>query len=150
LKAKENKTQQTKAGMIEALKVSLGVISDACKICGINRWTHYDWVKTDPEYKKQVEELSDLAFEFVESQLFKVIKGYSMPEDKIFQYEGSPVIVPTKKNVGPDTQAITFYLRTKGRKKGYVERTEVTGADGEKLFPEWLTNSIPKEAKGES
>jgi hypothetical protein len=26
----------------------------------------------------------------------------------------------------------------------------LTGADGEKLFPEWLTNSIPKEAKGES
>lgn len=29
-----------------------------------------------------------------------------------------------------DLQAITFFLRTKGKERGYTERTEVTGADG--------------------
>lgn len=35
-----------------------------------------------------------------------------------------------QKIMADDLQAITFFLRTKGRERGYTERTEVTGADG--------------------
>jgi hypothetical protein len=27
-----------------------------------------------------------------------------------------------------------FFLKTRGKKRGYVERTEITGGDGERLF----------------
>lgn len=97
-----------KKAMIQALEVSLGVVTSACKAVGINRSTHYDWLQNDPDYKKAVESIEDIAIDFAESKLHKQIdKG--------------------------DTTATIFYLKTKGKKRGYVERNEVTGADGQDL-----------------
>jgi transcriptional regulator of acetoin/glycerol metabolism len=39
-----------KKAMIEALEQSLGIVTTACKKVGINRKTHYDWLKTDEDY----------------------------------------------------------------------------------------------------
>ena len=35
----------------------------------INRDTHYEWMKKDPQYKAAVDSLSDLAIDFAESKL---------------------------------------------------------------------------------
>jgi hypothetical protein len=32
------------------------------------------------------------------------------------------------------TAELLFYLKTKGKKRGYVERQEITGIDGQQLF----------------
>tara|TARA_R110000823_G_scaffold82163_2_gene186413 strand:+ start:88 stop:468 length:381 start_codon:yes stop_codon:yes gene_type:complete len=94
----QNPTQ--KRAMIQALEKSLGVVTSACKSVGINRSTHYEWMNTDEEYKKEVEDVENVALDFAESQLHKQIK------------EGN-------------TAGTIFYLKTKGKKRGYVERTEV-------------------------
>lgn len=96
-------TQQnptTKKAMIQALEKSLGVVTSACKIVGINRSTHYEWLKTDEEYKREVDSIEDIALDFAESQLHKQIKK-------------------------GNTAGTIFYLKTKGKKRGYVERTEI-------------------------
>jgi hypothetical protein len=98
-----------KRAMIEALEKALGVVTTACKSVGISRSTHYLWMENDSEYQKLVIDLQDVALDFAESRLFKSIEG------------------------GSDTATI-FYLKTKGKRRGYVERQEVTGADGKKLF----------------
>jgi hypothetical protein len=100
-----DKTEQHKKAMIDALEKSLGVVTSACKTVGIGRTTHYAWLEQDLEYKKAVNEISDVALDFAESQLHKQIKD------------------------GNSTSTI-FYLKTKGKKRGYVERQEITGADG--------------------
>lgn len=90
--------------MIESLEKSLGVVTTACKSVGISRETHYRWLKEDLEYKEAVESISDIALDFVESQLHKQIK------------EG-------------EVSSTIFYLKTKGKRRGYIERQEmdVTG-----------------------
>lgn len=104
-----NKTEQHKKAIIEALEQSLGVVTTACKKLGIGRTTFYQWVKDDAEFAKQVNDISDIAIDFAESQLHKQIQ------------EGS-------------TAATIFYLKTKGKKRGYVERQEHDHtSEGEKL-----------------
>jgi hypothetical protein len=88
-----------KKGMVDALEKSLGVVTSACKSVGISRETHYRWLREDDEYKIMVESISDIALDFAETQLQKQIK------------EGS-------------TAATIFYLKTKGKKRGYIERVE--------------------------
>ena len=101
-----NKIQHTKKAIIEALEKSLGVVTTACKIVGIDRTTFYRYLKDDADFAKEVQDIENIAIDFVESQLFKQIK------------EGN-------------TTATIFYLKTKAKKRGYVERQEVT--EGEKI-----------------
>jgi hypothetical protein len=89
-----------KRAMVEALEKSLGIVTTACKSVGINRKTHYDWLKDDEQYKAEVESIEDIAIDFAESQLHKQIK------------DGIPT-------------STIFYLKTKAKKRGYIERTEV-------------------------
>jgi len=100
-----NKTEQHKKAIIEALEKSLGVVTTACKIVGVGRTTFYEWLKEDEEFAKQVDDIQNIALDYAESQLHKQIG------------DGS-------------TAATNFYLKTKGKKRGYIERQEITGADG--------------------
>jgi hypothetical protein len=95
-----DKTEHHKKAMLEALEKSLGVVTTACKSVGIGRTTHYMWLDEDPEYKRDVESISDIAVDFAESSLHKQIK------------DGNPT-------------STIFFLKTKGKKRGYVERQEI-------------------------
>ena len=94
-----------KKGMIKALEQSLGVVTTAAKIAGIDRSTHYEWLKTDEDYNQKVIDLENVTLDFAESQLHKQVK------------EGN-------------TTATIFLLKTKGKKRGYIERQEIQ-MDGE-------------------
>jgi hypothetical protein len=89
-----------KGAMIEALVKSLGVVTMACREVGIARKTHYEWYNEDKEYKAAVDDVLDVALDFAESMLHKQIEG-------------------------KDTTATIFYLKTKGKKRGYIERQEI-------------------------
>jgi predicted DNA-binding transcriptional regulator AlpA len=96
-----NKTEHIKKkAIIEALIKSLGVVSTACKIVGIGRTTFYDWLKDDKDFKKEVEDIQNVALDFAESELFKQIQN-------------------------GNTSATIFYLKTKGKKRGYYEKQQL-------------------------
>lgn len=88
-----------KKNLVEALRSSLGVIAAACKKVGCSRQTYYDFMKDDPEFASNVESIKEEAIDFAEGQLLKLMNN---------------------ENVA----AIIFYLKTKGKKRGYVERFE--------------------------
>ena len=94
-----------KASILKALEQSLGVVTVACKKSDIPRSTFYKWLKEDEDFAEEVKDIENIALDFAESHLHKQI------EDNI-------------------TSATIFYLKTKGKKRGYIERQEITGADG--------------------
>ena len=95
--------------MLEALDKTLGVVTPACEMVGISRDTHYRWLKVDDSYREAVDMLENKMLDIAESKLYKQITE--------------------KENL----TAMLFYLKTKGKNRGYVERQEVTGKDGNKL-----------------
>tara|TARA_X000001388_G_scaffold38793_1_gene27314 strand:+ start:916 stop:1275 length:360 start_codon:yes stop_codon:yes gene_type:complete len=100
-----NKSEHIKKGLIEALEKSLGIVTTACKQVGIGRTTFYNYYNDDKEFKALVDDIANMSLDFAESKLLEQIK------------DGS-------------TAATIFYLKTKGKKRGYVERQEITGAEG--------------------
>src|SRR5437016_1260762 len=94
------KTDTKKKQCLAALEKSLGIVTDACKTMKIHRSTFYDWYKADKEFAEAADSINDLALDFAESQLFERIRS-------------------------GDTTATIFYLKTKGKKRGYVERQEI-------------------------
>lgn len=95
-----DKTDIKKKQILEALEKSLGIVTTACKQVGIHRDTYYEWLKKDKEFKKKVKELENVALDFAESQLHKQIA------------KGNPL-------------STMFYLKCKGKKRGYIEQQEL-------------------------
>ena len=100
-----------KKAMLEALEKSLGIVSTAAKMVGIDRSTHYAWLKADEEYKSAVNSIQDSVLDFAESHLYKLVK------------DGNPA-------------ATIFFLKTKGKKRGYIERQEIEVTEKKPLS--WL------------
>lgn len=107
-----------KKDMLAALTASRGIVTEACENAGISRTTHYKWYKEDAEYKAEVDAIQDVALDFAEGKLFERMNGVLMgKKDKdggVDTYE-----------LPPDNTSIIFYLKTKGKKRGYVERQEI-------------------------
>jgi len=114
--------KKTKAAMIEAMSKSLGIVQHAAaKVAAKTGSTteavarsHYRWLKDDEEYKEAIERLEDETLDFVESKLFELINGV-----KVQGKNGEMVY-----KRAPDKTSIIFYLKTKGRKRDYIERKE--------------------------
>ncbi len=79
-----------------------------CKQMGISRSTPYDWAQADPVFKKTLDETQETQIDFVEGALMKNARGGNVT-------------------------AQIFYLKCRAKHRGYVERQEITGADGAKL-----------------
>jgi hypothetical protein len=92
----------------EAIVKAYGNLSTAAKSLSIERATLYAWIESEG-LEEAVQEGRNKRLDFAESMLDKGMKDGNMT-------------------------AIIFYLKTQGKSRGYVERQEVTGADGKKLF----------------
>jgi hypothetical protein len=104
----QNRTISAKKAWIEALEKCLGNVTMASKMLNMSRNTHYTWMNEDEDYRNEVNSLDDLVLDFAESQLHKKIKN-------------------------GDTTAIIFFMKTKGKRRGYVERQEVSQVEPIKI-----------------
>ncbi len=121
------KTDITKRAMIEALEKSLGIVTTACKSVNIARQTHYEWMREDEAYKEAVEGIVDIAIDFAESQLNQLMMG---AKHQVVTNKGEIVEIKD----APNPSSIIFYLKTKGKKRGYVEKQEVELSGEREIF----------------
>ncbi|MDY4850381.1 MAG: helix-turn-helix domain-containing protein [Paludibacteraceae bacterium] len=87
----------------------LGNISRACADTGIDRKTFYNWIKCDANFKNRVDELNEKNIDIVEGALMQQIQA-------------------------GNTTATIFFLKTKGKNRGYVERHDVEFANREPII----------------
>jgi hypothetical protein len=120
-----NKTEHTKKALLDALEKSLGIVTTACKKVGIGRTTYYDWYNNDPDFKEKVDDLKNVALDFAESQLHKQIQDNS-------------------------TSATIFYLKTQGKKRGYIERQEVDLSSGNEQINKIEIEIVESKGNGSS
>lgn len=95
----QTKLTKRKKQFLDALRDGRGIITYACQKVGVSRQAYYKMKEKDEEFAKQVEDINEENIDFVESKLLTAINN-------------------------EDITAIIFYLKTKGKKRGYVERTE--------------------------
>ena len=89
-----------KKALLQALVKTLGVITPACEIVGISRNQFYIYYREDEAFRNEVEEIQELTLDFAETKLLQKIK------------EGSE-------------KSILFYMKYKGRKRGYIDKIDV-------------------------
>jgi len=88
-----------KRTMIDALESTFGIVTKACEIAKITRAAHYKWLQEDPDYKAAYDDVREMQLDMCEGELFRKIQEGSTPE-------------------------ILFYLKCRGKKRGYVEKQE--------------------------
>lgn len=74
-------------------------ITATCAALGISRKTFYEWKEKKKKLSEALEAADESIIDFAESKLIEHIQN-------------------------DDVQSLIFFLRTKGKKRGYVERTE--------------------------
>ena len=105
----DERVAQEKADLLQALANTSGIVSSACKAANVSRMTYYRWYNEDPDFREKADDIKELQKDFAESLILKKMK------------EG-------------DTTMIIFYAKTQMKDRGYIERKEITGKDGEDLI----------------
>jgi len=97
-------TEDSKKKMLESLEYNLGIVTTSCLNSDVSRATHYRWLNEDEEYRAKVKDIQEIAIDFVEGMLYEKIKE-------------------------KDTASIIFYLKSKAKHRGYIERQQVEVAE---------------------
>jgi len=103
----DKRTTTNKNMFLNALIRNNFHITNTCNQTGIPRMTFYQWQRTDKKFAKKMDDLRELEIDTFEDAFRDLVE------------ERNP-------------QAVIFGLKTRGKNRGYVERTEVehTGITG--------------------
>lgn len=126
----DQRKELQKERFLTEFRKRLGLIMDTCNAMGIAHSTFSAWCREDKEFHEKVLLEGENTLDVVEKALLKKI-------------------------VEGDTASIIFYLKTKGKSRGFSQRLEVTGEGGGPLKNETtlkiseLQKEIPVDALDE-
>lgn len=100
-----SKDKYTVEQIAHALRQAGGMRAHAAKLLRCSPSTVTNYVERHPELEIVEDDIKNATLDLAESQLIRKIRA-------------------------GEAWAICFYLKTQGKKRGYIERTEITGKDG--------------------
>lgn len=116
------KMEGRKKKFLEVYEKSFGFVGVACENANIGRSTYYRWLDEDSDFRQRCRDIEEANIDYAENKLLSQIR------------EGN-------------TTATIFFLKTKGKNRGYVERQEVTGRDGADIMLPKITAEDIEELK---
>ena len=96
------KAKVTAEQIIEALQTANGLQAAAARALRVSRTTVNNWIRDNPAVKAAYEDVNETTIDKVEGKLLEQVNSGNIA-------------------------AIIFYLKTKAKHRGYVERTEHAG-----------------------
>ncbi|OQC57679.1 MAG: hypothetical protein BWX54_01132 [Verrucomicrobia bacterium ADurb.Bin018] len=93
---------------IDAIPASAGIITTIAKRVGCSWHTAKKYIEAMPTLRQAYQDECEAILDMAESKLYKAVQD-------------------------GDLQAVKYILATKGKKRGYTERLELGGADGDPI-----------------
>ena len=124
----EAESDTLKKDFLAAYKSNGGYSYAAAKQVGVRYSTAHYWMTNDDAFKQECQEVKELMLDRAELELYN--RATTMKERDA---------------------CLLFFLKTKGKERGYVERVETTGRDGRDLqsinIIEYKTNEADVDLK---
>lgn len=120
-----------------------GILSDIAANFKVARNTVYAWCENDSEFRKALEDSRERFVDLAESNLRKLVAGVPAIEtDENGEKRFAGWIEK------PSETAIIFTLKTRGKKRGYIERSEVeadVSMKGSINIRKWVEDRLQKK-----
>lgn len=108
---KSHKSERyTPAQVVTALELTAGILTAAAEKLGCTRQTVASYVRRYPEIQEELDRILEARIDLAEGVVLQTMTRSKSEHCKL--------------------QAAMFYLKTKGKLRGYTERQELTGKDG--------------------
>lgn len=142
-------TQRTRARVLALFAVS-GRIDQACESVGVERTSHYRWLKKYPDYATAFEQAREEAADLLEAEAWRraregvqepVFNGGKRAADFVYDEKGEVVKDPETGRpksqpafVRKHSDQLLMFLLKGRRPKVYGDKVEATGKGGVALF----------------
>jgi len=113
-----------KEELIKALIRNLGNVTQSCQDVGMSRDRYYVYLRTDTEFKRKVDDIDNIQLDFVESKLIENIRA-------------------------GDKGSIMFYMRYKGRKRGYTDSIDLNVSGNINITTKWGDEKPENDENGD-
>ena len=123
--------------------------ADLAEAFSVSTRTIANWYSRYPEFAEAVKVGKDMADDRVERSLYQKAIGYEYDAVKIFNANGSPMVVPYREKVAPDTTAAIFWLKNRRKERWRDVQQHEHGKPGDfaNLSDEELTTLIAEQAQ---